>query len=84
MADDDARTPVAAAIASAQERLQEALAALACLPLVDTAALRFTQHALANYLTVTSATVDVLLELNKASGIVNCKPDQCVTQTVLA
>ena len=29
-------------------------------------------------------TNDTVLELNKASGIVNCKPDQCITETVLA
>ncbi len=28
-------------------------------------------------------TNDVVLELNKASGIVNCKPDVCITETVL-
>lgn len=28
-------------------------------------------------------TNDVVLELNKASGIVNCKPDQCIHETVL-
>lgn len=29
-------------------------------------------------------TNDLILELNKASGIVNCKPDQCIAETVLA
>lgn len=33
---------------------------------------------------IPSDTNDVVLELNKASGIVNCKPDQCVNETVLS
>src|SRR5262245_19076315 len=57
----DATAPVAAAIARAQEELQTALAALAALPVVETATLAMTRHALHNYLALTGMTVEVLL-----------------------
>ena len=44
----DTKAPVAAAIVSAQERLQEALAALAVLPGIEAEALAYTRHALHN------------------------------------
>lgn len=58
----DATAPVAAAIASAQDQLQLALAALAALPVADHDALAMTRHTLHNYLALTSMTLDVVLE----------------------
>ena len=57
----DATAPVAAAIASAQEQLQTALAALAALPVVQADALAVTRHSLHNYLALTGMTLEVVL-----------------------
>jgi hypothetical protein len=57
----DATAPVAAAIASAQEQLQTALAALAALPIVEADALAVTRHTLHNYLALTGMTLEVVL-----------------------
>ena len=57
----DTKAPVAAAIVSAQERLQEALAALAVLPSIEADALAYARHALHNYLALTGMTLEVVL-----------------------
>jgi signal transduction histidine kinase len=57
----DATAPVAAAIASAQEQLQTALAALAAIPVVEADTLGVTRHALHNYLALTGMTLEVVL-----------------------
>jgi signal transduction histidine kinase len=58
----DAIAPVATAIASAQEQLQTALAALATLPVVEADTLEVTRHALHNYLALTGMTLEVVLQ----------------------
>ena len=57
----DATAPIAAAIASAQEQLQTAMAALAALPVVEADALAVTRHSLHNYLALTGMTLEVVL-----------------------
>jgi two-component system, sensor histidine kinase and response regulator len=52
---------VAAAIAEAQANLEEALSGLEKMPAFDAGAVAFAAHALNNYLTVTGATVELIL-----------------------
>ena len=52
---------VAAAIAKAQENLEEALAGLVQMPAFDTGSVAFASHALNNYLNVTGALVELIL-----------------------
>ena len=58
----DPRIEAAAAIARAQENLEEAVAELDKLPAVDRRSIALTAHALNNFLTVSVAVVDLLLE----------------------
>ena len=57
----DPTAPVAAAIARAQEQLQDALAALHALPVHDAGTTVFVTHALRNYLAITGCTLEVVL-----------------------
>jgi two-component system, sensor histidine kinase LadS len=56
----DPKTQATAAIEKAQEALDEALSDLAQLPAVDAKAIGLSAHALANFLTVSGAVVDLL------------------------
>jgi signal transduction histidine kinase len=56
----DPKSQATAAIEKAQEALDEALSDLAKLPAVDTKAIGLSAHALANFLTVSGAVVDLL------------------------
>jgi two-component system, sensor histidine kinase LadS len=56
----DPKTQATAAIEKAQEALDEALSDLAKLPALDTKAIGLSAHALANFLTVSGAVVDLL------------------------